>query len=1021
MKFLRAAVLIPAFTMVSITHAAVIVWKDVGTAFTTGANWVGGVAPANSTATDIASFGTVATFQPNLSTGNRSINGLAFTATSVVTFSGTSTLTIGGSGINNSSASGLKTVSLALVLGASQTFTNNGSLTVSGNINGGANNLILTGTGGSGLISGILSGTGTLTMSGTGTWALSGANTFTGKTSINSGTLSVNSLANTSTSSALGAPTTVANGTIAIGSTTTGATLAYTGTGSTTNRVIDLAGTTGGATLDASGSGALVFTSAMTATGAGSKTLTLTGSSTAANTIQGAIVNNSGANITSLAKSGTGTWVLSGANTFTGATTINAGTLQISADNNLGQAPGAATASQLTLGGGTLEATAGFTLNSNRGIALTSATTSNLTADTGQGLNYGGIIAGAGNINYGTAATGTGTITLSGANTYTGSTTITAGAVNIQNGDALGNASNTANTTVASGASLQMAGNITTTNAGTLVLNGTGTGSGALQNLSGNNTWNSNVTIASNATIFSSTAGNLLTLGNTAGTSLFTMGANTVTFDGPGDTWINSNVGVSGDTGGLVKNGTGKLTLYGYNTFYTGATTVNAGSMDLLVGPFNTGIYGINGALTIGTGPSNPALAGTVNVNIATNSYANQLSPTSAVTINSDGALNVGSSTGLGSLTLNGGQVNITSGINISPTGSITANANSAHQTSLISGGQITLAAPTVFTVARDATITSDLTVNSVVAGTSLVKQGAGVLTFAGSTANTYTGTTAVNDGTLALGKTAGVNALGSGAVTVGDGVGAASSANLVLLANNQTSTAAAITLNSDGRLALNNFSTSINTISGTGLIDLATSGYLIVGANNGSSTFGGSITGTGTLEKTGSGTLTLQSNLILAGELRLSGGTLALNGFNLATATLHLTGNSTIDFSGGNSNLTATNFIIDAGVTLTIANWANAADYFFATNWTGAVYNATGAIPMNQVVFNGFSAANTKWQGYDNQVTPVPEPSTYGALLLGAMTMLFGLRQIARKPRELTPSAPSLTASASQTSESDS
>ncbi len=586
---------------------------------------------------------------------------------------------------------------------------------------------------------------------------------------------------------------------------------------------------------------------------------------------------------------------------------------------------------------------------------------------------------------------GAGTLVLSGANTYTGATAINAGIVNIQNADALGTASNTANTTVASGASLQMANNITTTNAGTLMLNGTGTGSGALQNVSGNNLWNSNVTIASNASIFSSTAGNLLTLGNASATNLFTMGSNTVTFDGPGDTFINSNVGVSGDTGGLIKNGTGKLTLYGYNTFYTGATSVNAGSLDLLVGPFNAGIYGINGALTIGTGAG---AAGSVNVNIATNSYANQLSPTSAVTINSDGALNVGASTGLGSLTLNGGQVNITSGANISPSGGITSNANSAHQTSLISGGQVTLGAPTVFTVARDSTITSDLTVSSVLAGTSIVKQGAGVLTLSGTTANTYTGTTAINDGTVALGKTAGVNALGTGAVTVGDGIGAASSAKLVLLANNQMSATTAITLNSDGRLALGTFTASIATLAGTGLVDLSTSGYLIVGANNASSSFSGSITGTGTLEKAGTGILTFNSAISYAGSLTLSGGTLLLNGTNATIGTLNITANSTIDFSGSAATLNLTNLTISAGVTLTIANWANAADFFFTSNWTGAVYNTTGAIPMNQVAFNGFSAANTKWQSYDNQVTPVPEPSTYGALLLGALTSLMVVRR---------------------------
>jgi hypothetical protein len=44
----------------------------------------------------------------------------------------------------------------------------------------------------------------------------------------------------------------------------------------------------------------------------------------------------------------------------------------------------------------------------------------------------------------------------------------------------------------------------------------------------------------------------------------------------------------------------------------------------------------------------------------------------------------------------------------------------------------------------------------------------------------------------------------------------------------------------------------------------------------------------------------------------------------------------------------------------------------------------------MNQVTFNGFTAADTQWQSYDDQVTPVPEPAAYGAVLLGTLTLLF-------------------------------
>ena len=165
----------------------------------------------------------------------------------------------------------------------------------------------------------------------TGTVILSGANTFTGPTSVQNGILSVasiNSISGGLPSSSLGAPTTAANGTIALGNATTTGTLLYTGPGETTNRVVNLAGTTGGGTFDQSGSGLLNFTSDLTATGGGSKTLTLQGSTAGVGQISGAIVDGSGT--TAVTKAGTGTWVLSGNSNYSGPTNVNAGKLIVS-------------------------------------------------------------------------------------------------------------------------------------------------------------------------------------------------------------------------------------------------------------------------------------------------------------------------------------------------------------------------------------------------------------------------------------------------------------------------------------------------------------------------------------------------------------------------------------------------------------------------------------------------------------------------------------------------------------------
>jgi autotransporter-associated beta strand protein len=225
---------------------------------------------------------------------------------------------------------------------------------------------------------------------GEGTLVLSGNNTYAGKTVIGAGILSVaslNSVVGGAANSNLGAPTSAANGTIDIGAAGTAGQLTYTGTGETTDRVINLAGTSGGnqgvdlahnrpggATLDQSGTGLLKFTSNLTATGGGNKTLLLQGSTAGTGEIAGAIINGSGT--TFLGKAGTGTWTLSGASTYTGPTTIYAGTLGLNFSaatapvtniiNNTGNN------SALTLGGGTLSLTGkASTSNSQRFNGLT--------------------------------------------------------------------------------------------------------------------------------------------------------------------------------------------------------------------------------------------------------------------------------------------------------------------------------------------------------------------------------------------------------------------------------------------------------------------------------------------------------------------------------------------------------------------------------------------------------------------------------------------------------------------------
>ena len=409
--------------------------------------------------------------------------------------SGSSTLTLGGdvTVTDNTGGTAGATISCPVALGANRTITVADDGTT-------ATDLTMTG---------VISGSFGITKAGAGTWTLSGLNTYTGATTVSAGTLKA------------GVATTGSNGAFGFASAVTMANVA--------SAILDITGFNNNIG-SITGGGA---TGGNVTLGAATLTIGSNGTSPAA---YAGIISGTGA----ITKTGNGTLILSGTNTYTGLTTVSSGILNVQNAQGTGTTAGGVTVSNgaalylqgsITVGaetlsigntgigglknisgnntwGGTVTLTDNGGINSDAGTLTLSATNAITGSNRNLTLGAAGNIIVSGTITTGSGTltkNGSGTVTLSGANTYTGATTVSAGILKMGNNAALGTSAGA--TTVSSGGTLELNGFTTSDD---LTLNGTGTGGiGALANNGSYVSHTTRITLGSSSSIITNGSGGM--------------------------------------------------------------------------------------------------------------------------------------------------------------------------------------------------------------------------------------------------------------------------------------------------------------------------------------------------------------------------------------------------------------------------------------------------------------------------------------------------------------------------------
>lgn len=843
--------------------------------------------------------------------------------------------------------------------------------------------------------SGVISGAGSLTLT-SGEITFTGVNTLTGTVTVASDTMHVKGAGSFSQASAVvvygtldfaGANSAVikslsGSGTVTLGDNNlvlTAASGSFTGAITTTGQIILQSGTEflgGGSNTIGQGisiqGGTLQlggYSSDITVGYNVANSGTLEYYNTYAVTMNGVVSGNGLVN-----KWGSGIATIMTAQTYTGATTINAGTLKLAGAGSIAQSSGVQADAVFDL-----TESSNATIKSLTGIGTVRLGTQSLTITAGAG-DFSGVITGSGVL----TITG-GTQSLSGINTYTGATTVSGGKLVLVAGSSLksavtlagGNLDLTASSTATGTATItSLAGtNTVTLGANTLVLSaasgnfaGTIQGTGGLsitsgtETLSGASTYTGTTTVAAGKLILTGSlastsklnisgtldatgaSGGALTFASLAGSGTVAMGAHGLVLN-PGATSSTVFSGVISGSAGLTVTGTGVQILSGANT-YTGGTTIASGATLQIGNGNNTGAIFYDATAPAANGVAN---SGTLKfARLDKTTFANNISGTGNVVQAGIGTtVLTGNNTYTGSTTISTGTLQIGDG---TTTGSI------ANTTGIVDNGTLAFSPATGGAV----------TINTAISGSGNVSILTGTVIL--TSANSYTGTTRIAKGaTLALTDTA--NLTHSDSVAINgtlDLTGVTVGTTLASLSGENTGVvklgAQSLTLSAAN-------TTFAGAISGAGSIILQSGTQVLSGTSTGYT--GATVLNGGTLTVTGSiasSAVTVNTGATLngtgtVGAITVNGGTVqaGANGAGTLTSTGNVTFGAGSTYVVDMTSAGATKLATSGTASLAGAIKINSADGTYALGTPLTILTANGGVTgsFSTTAIDLFTAAN--------------------------------------------------------------